>query len=253
MIVLAGGSGARFGAEKQYVLLADRPVVAWSVDRARSAAAADLATSGTTSGGGVVLVVPTHRLGEGFVGADVVVAGGSSRSASVRAGLAQVPDTAEVIVVHDAARPLASSALFASVIGAVLAGADAAVPGVAVTDTIRRRGGGIVDRSDLLRVQTPQGFRAGALREAHRHLAEATDDATLVELAGGTVAVVPGEITNIKLTDPTDLAVANVLLRLMMGSEPAAGAAPQGTTGGSSSEGPDRRGVPGAMGPGSIR
>lgn len=253
VIVVAAGTGARFGAEKQYVVLRDRPVLAWSVHGARRAFASpaavdtigtrpvlgrghlagrdgpDVPIEGGVSGvGGVVAVVPVHRVGEGSFGADVVVAGGSSRSASVRAGLSAVPATAEVIVVHDAARPLATAALFAAVIGAVIDGADAAVPGLEVTDTIRRKGGGTLDRSDLVRVQTPQAFRAGALRAAHQGPAEATDDATLVEQAGGTVVVVPGEMTNIKLTDPTDLAVAETLLNLRPCDAPPPSEAPPG-------------------------
>ncbi|MFN0028434.1 MAG: 2-C-methyl-D-erythritol 4-phosphate cytidylyltransferase [Acidimicrobiales bacterium] len=273
VIVVAGGSGARFGAEKQYVVLRDRPVLAWSVavgrtacipvgragadgvppvsgepagpgradppegDQERAAESVEGGVdvrgigrvtgehSGDSKGaamgsGGVVAVVPAHRVGDGSFGADVVVAGGSSRSASVRAGLAAVPPSASVIVVHDAARPLATPALLAAVIGAVLDGADAAVPGLEVTDTIRHRAGGTLDRSGLVRVQTPQAFRAEALRAAHRHPAEATDDATLVEQCGGSVVVVPGEPTNIKLTDPTDLAVAETLLQLMSRNGP---------------------------------
>lgn len=245
VIVVGGGSGARFGAEKQYALLGDHPVLAWSVAGARHAVStigqirgpgaqggaaleggavldgahggADVLGGAVQQGGtgGVVLVVPGHRLGEDSYGADAVVVGGSTRSASVRAGLAAVPPTAEVIVVHDAARPLATAALFAAVVGAVLGGADAAVPGLAVTDTIRRSGGGTLDRSELVRVQTPQAFRAEALRAAHHGQAEATDDATMVEQTGGTVRVVAGEGTNIKLTDPIDLAVAELLLATM--------------------------------------
>jgi 2-C-methyl-D-erythritol 4-phosphate cytidylyltransferase len=93
---------------------------------------------------------------------------------------------------------------------------------VAVTDTIRRRSGGAVDRSDLLAVQTPQGFRPGALRAAHAGEPEATDDVTLVESAGGKVVVVDGLPTNIKVTHPDDLVVAEALLAV----RPGAGGAP---------------------------
>ena len=130
----------------------------------------------------------------------------------MRAGLAAVPEAAEVIVVHDAARPLASEALFAAVVGAVRDGADAAVPGVPVTDTLRRRGGGLVDRDELVAVQTPQAFAADRLRAVHATEPEATDDASLVEAAGGRVVVVDGEPANRKITEPADLAVAAALL-----------------------------------------
>jgi 2-C-methyl-D-erythritol 4-phosphate cytidylyltransferase len=128
-----------------------------------------------------------------------------------------VPSSAEVIAVHDAARPLATPDLFRLVIAEVERGADAAVPGVPVVDTIRRvtggAGDGVVDRAHLVAVQTPQAFRAVALRRAHRGEPEASDDASLVEATGGKVVVVPGEIANRKITDPLDLVIADALLR----------------------------------------
>lgn len=195
-IVVAAGSGDRFGGPKQYELLAGRRVVDWSVDACRAAC------------DGVVLVVPPDRVADPEA-ADVVVAGGASRADSVRAGLAAVPDEADVIVVHDAARPRASAALFAAVIDAVRGGADGAVPALPVTDTVKRVAGDrvveTVDRADLVAVQTPQGFRAETLRKAHASGADATDDAALVEQAGGRVVVVPGEPGNGKITHPSDL------------------------------------------------
>lgn len=199
-IVVAAGSGQRFGGPKQYRPLAGRRVLDWSL--AAAAAAAD----------GVVLVVPPAEVGRPEPGATTVVAGAATRSGSVRAGLAAVPDEAEVVVVHDAARPLAEPCLFRAVVEAVEAGADAAVPGVPVADTLRRREGGVVDRDGLVAVQTPQAFRAAALRAAHAGEGEATDDATLVEAAGGKVVVVPGSSANLKITRPDDLVVAEALL-----------------------------------------
>jgi 2-C-methyl-D-erythritol 4-phosphate cytidylyltransferase len=139
--------------------------------------------------------------------------GGATRSASVRAGLAAVaPDASDdcVIVVHDAARPFATSELFQSVIDAVRSGADGAVPGLPVTDTVKEvddRGTitATLDRARLMTVQTPQAFRFATLRDAHRAGADATDDAALVEAIGGRVVVVPGEDTNRKITTPDDL------------------------------------------------
>ena len=142
----------------------------------------------------------------------IVTAGGSTRSESVRAGIAEVPEEADVILVHDAARPLAGDALFADVTAAVVSGADGAVPAVPVTDTIRHAGNGPLDRSQLRAVQTPQAFRADVLRRAHASGGEATDDATLVEAAGGKVLLVDGEPDNIKITTPGDLQVAEALL-----------------------------------------
>ena len=142
----------------------------------------------------------------------IVTAGGATRSDSVRAGIAAIPEDAQVIVVHDAARPLATPELFAAVTTAVAGGADGAVPAVPVTDTIRHTDGGPLDRSRLRAVQTPQAFRAGALRRAHEGAPEATDDATLVESAGGSVRLVAGEPDNLKITAPGDLHVAEALL-----------------------------------------
>jgi len=135
----------------------------------------------------------------------------------VRAGLAAVPSAAAVVVVHDAARPLAGRELFERVVAAVDAGADAAVPGVALSDTIKRVDGrrvtATVDRSGLVAVQTPQAFRAEILRRAHTGDPEATDDAALVEAMGGTVVVVEGDHRNLKITSPDDLVVARTLVR----------------------------------------
>ena len=198
VLVVAAGSGARFGRAKQYQPLGGRRVIDWSLATAAEA------------GDGVVAVVAKGAPDE--PGADITVVGGATRSASVRAGLAAVPPTAEVVVVHDAARPAASVELYAAVIGAVRRGADAAVPGVALTDTIRRRGGGLVDRDTLVAVQTPQAFAADRLRAVHADQPEATDDASLIDAAGGTVVLVEGEAHNRKITTPDDLVVAAALL-----------------------------------------
>lgn len=199
-IVVAAGSSSRFGRPKQYQPLGDGRVLDWALRAARQAS------------DGVVLVVPADQADDAEPSADRVVPGDASRSGSVRAGLAAVPPDAEVVVVHDGARPLATGELFASVIATVRDGAAAAVPAVPVTDTVRSRSGGPVDREDLVVVQTPQAFRAEALREAHAHGHQATDDASLVEARGGEVVLVPGSATNLKITYPTDLLVAEALL-----------------------------------------
>jgi 2-C-methyl-D-erythritol 4-phosphate cytidylyltransferase len=195
-VVVAAGSGDRYGAPKQYERLVGRRVLDWSLAVARASVA------------GVVLVVPAERVAEPEA-ADVVVAGGDTRSISVRAGLAAVPPEADVIVIHDAARPAAPRALFSAVVRAVNDGADGAVPGLPVVDTLKRVRDGIVvetiDRRGLVSVQTPQAFRASVLRAAHASGGEATDDAVLVEEHGGRIVIVPGVPTNIKLTSPDDL------------------------------------------------
>jgi len=205
-IVVAGGSGARFGGPKQFAELAGRTLVARAVDAAQAVC------------GGVVLVLPpADAAGDPTRwAADAVVAGGTTRSESVRAGLSAVPADADVIAVHDAARPLAAAPIWDAVIAAVAGGADGAIPAVPVTDTVKRvEADGTLttlDRSRLVTVQTPQAFAAGALRRAHAGGANATDDAALVEAFGGRVAVVAGASTNVKVTSSADLAVAAALL-----------------------------------------
>ena len=200
-IVVAGGSGERYGARKQYLPIGDERVLDWALRAAHAAT------------DGVVLVVPADRAEVPEPPATTVVAGGATRSASVRAGLAAVPEDAEVIVVHDAARPVPVPHVWQRVCEAVAAGADAAVPAMPVTDTLREIDGGTVDRSRLVAVQTPQAFRAGALRAAHATEADGTDDASLVEAAGGRVVVVEGDPTNIKITTEVDLRLAELLCR----------------------------------------
>jgi 2-C-methyl-D-erythritol 4-phosphate cytidylyltransferase len=160
---------------------------------------------------GVIVVVPADDAER-----EDAVAGGATRSDSVRAGLRAVPADATIICVHDAARPLASADLYRRVIDAIAEGADAAVPALAVSDTIKVVADGVVvstpDRGSLVAVQTPQAFRAGALRSAHEHGGDATDDAALVEALGGRVVVVAGEAINRKITVPDDLEWARRLV-----------------------------------------
>lgn len=199
VVVVAGGSGTRYGGAKQLEVLAGVRVLDRSLAVARAHA------------DGVVLVTTADRASVAEPLADQVVVGGASRADSVRAGLAAVPADAAVVVVHDAARPLASAALFASVIDAVRGGADAAITAIPVVDTIKRvQADRVVDtvaREELVAVQTPQAFRADVLRRAHADGGDATDDAALVERMGGSVVVVPGDPRNRKLTTPEDLLV----------------------------------------------
>jgi 2-C-methyl-D-erythritol 4-phosphate cytidylyltransferase len=202
-VVVAAGRGDRFGAPKQFLELAGARLV----DRAVIACTAVCDE--------VVVVLPPDTEWDGPPVA-AAVAGGATRSASVRAGLAALRGDPEVVLVHDAARPLATRAIFDAVVAAVRAGADAAVPGVPVADTLKRVEGrrvvATVDRDTLVAVQTPQAFRADLLRTAHAHAGDATDDAALVEAAGGVVVVVPGEATNFKVTDPADFDRAAAVL-----------------------------------------
>ena len=206
-IVVAGGSGSRFGHDvpKQFATLGGLRLLDWALFAAGAACT------------GVVAVLPTAHLDATLPVGVVAVAGGTTRSRSVRAGLAAVPPEAEIVVVHDAARPLASEALFERVIGAVRDGADGAVPGVPVPDTVKRvnAAGQVVetpDRATLRAVQTPQAFAAAVLRRAHAAGGDATDDAALVEAIGGSVVVVEGDPANLKVTGQDDLARAELLL-----------------------------------------
>jgi 2-C-methyl-D-erythritol 4-phosphate cytidylyltransferase len=211
-VVVGGGGGTRFGGPKQFAELGGRSLVERSVDACRPVS------------DGVVLVLPEGSTDHRF-GADVVVAGGSTRSASVRNGLAAVPDSADVVIVHDAARPLAPRALFSAVLAALddpaVGGALCACP---LTDTVKEIDcaapsegvlGDVVatlDRERLVAVQTPQAFRASLLRKAHEGAGEATDDGSLVEALGATVRVVAGDPRNVKVTTTADLAYAEHLL-----------------------------------------
>jgi 2-C-methyl-D-erythritol 4-phosphate cytidylyltransferase len=193
-VVVAAGAGARFGGPKQFEELGGRRVLDWAVE------AAGTATDG------VVVVLPPERAGDG-------VAGGATRSESVRRGLEHVPADATIVCVHDAARPFATAELFRRVVAAVVGGADGAVPGLPLADTVKEvDAAGLVvatpERARLVSVQTPQAFRAEVLRKAHATGGEGTDDAALVEAIGGRVVAVAGEPENQKLTTPDDLVVA---------------------------------------------
>lgn len=214
-VLLAGGSGQRFGSLKQFDSLAGVRVI----DRAARTAAAAC--------DGVVAVLPADSLAtaDGQIpDATVVVAGGSTRSESVRAGLAAIPSDATVILVHDAARPLATADLFARVIAQVQSGVTAVVPAVQVVDTIRvvssetagsdsaGSDSAVIDRDLLRAVQTPQGFQAALLRRAYDSDGEATDDAGLVQALGARITLIAGERSNLKLTERADRIIAAALL-----------------------------------------
>lgn len=216
-IIVAAGEGSRFGGRKQFTDLCGRPLLQWSVDLFDSvpeiAATVIVAPPGQVS--------ELQELARTSSKVIAVVAGGESRTGSVRNGLAAVPLDANVILVHDAARPLASAALVRRTIEA-LESFDGVVPGVPVTDTIKVVEGDLVkatvDRDTLRAVQTPQGFRASVIRLTHGSGAEvnsaATDDAAILEQAGYKVGIVEGEAGNIKITYPQDLETARTLAGL---------------------------------------
>ena len=214
-IVVAAGSASRFGGEipKQYRMLGDGRVLDHS-----------LALMRQRCGDRVVLVVRADRLGDEEPEAGVVVGGGVTRTDSVRAGLGAVPSSATVILVHDAARPLVPVEVVDRLVLAIAEGADGAVPGIAVVDTVKviDESGVIVAtplRATLRAVQTPQAFRADMLRRVYLAGNDATDDAALVELAGGRVVIVDGDPMARKITTDDDLEWLSEQLRLGAATE----------------------------------
>jgi 2-C-methyl-D-erythritol 4-phosphate cytidylyltransferase len=206
-LLVAAGSGERLGAgvPKAFVPLAGRPMLEWSVEAMRAAGIEEI----------VVALPPGAAAPRGCVG----VAGGTTRSASVRNALAAALED-EQVVVHDAARPLVTAAHFLGTLAA-LEHADAAIAAAPLTDTVKEAGvdrlvTATLDRSSLWAVQTPQAFRRAVLERAlavsDEVLAAATDDAWLVERAGGSVLVVESSPENLKVTTPHDLRVAELLL-----------------------------------------
>jgi 2-C-methyl-D-erythritol 4-phosphate cytidylyltransferase len=215
-LIVAAGRGERLGADgpKALVELAGRSLLRRSVDLMLAVSEIDRI---------VVALPPGVPAPEGTVG----VEGGAVRSESVARGLATVAgsgDPGDLVVVHDAARPLASAELVRRSLEALAgedgANLDAAIAAAPVSDTVKRVNEGVVvqtlDRSELWAVQTPQVFRRAALERAldvsTEILAQATDDAWLVERLGGRVAIVPSSSENLKITTPLDLALAELLI-----------------------------------------
>ncbi len=197
-IVVAAGRGSRFGGPKHELLLGGRPLWEWA--------------RRTLLEGGVSKVVVVGDVPDG-------IPGGDRRRDSVAAGLATIPESIPVVVVHDAARPLADPSLVGRVLERLAVGDVAGVvPGVAVRDTLKQVAYGrvltTIDRDPLISVQTPQAFQAAALRAAHTaHDGDASDDAMLLEWAGEAVAWVEGDPGNLKVTYPDDLRVLEAMIR----------------------------------------
>jgi 2-C-methyl-D-erythritol 4-phosphate cytidylyltransferase len=219
LVVAAAGRGERLGASqpKAFVPLGGSPIVLHTL---RRLAALDVFVRA------IVVVPETHiavfrelAAAEPWPFHVETVAGGSERQESVRRGLAALADDCEFVVVHDAVRPFVSPQLVVACLEAARS-RGAAVAALPVRDTVKRAAGTVVtatvDRRGMWMVQTPQAFRLALLREAHRRAAEtghaATDDAAVVEWAGGLVEVVPGEPENVKITGPADLCYAERLL-----------------------------------------
>lgn len=196
-ILLAAGRGERFGGPKVQATLGGRPLWVWALDALQAGGVDEVIVVGPIPGG---------------------IPGGDRRRDSVAAGLSALPPDATHVVIHDAARPLAGSELVTSVIARLGVGdVDGVVPAVDVTDTVKRVGDGVVEgtveRDGLATVQTPQGFVIESLRAAHAaHPGDAPDDAYLVELWGGRVAVVAGDPANLKVTLPGDLELLTRML-----------------------------------------
>ncbi|MGI8881949.1 MAG: 2-C-methyl-D-erythritol 4-phosphate cytidylyltransferase [Jatrophihabitans sp.] len=221
-LLLAAGAGERLARDRPKALceVGGRTLLEHSLSALRA----------HPSIGAIVVTAPADHAqriveltaGDPFV---TVISGGRTRQDSVRLGLGVLAEEADVVLVHDAARPFITGACIDRVLAALEAGADAAVPAVPVTDTIKRIAAdgavvGTVDRGELRAVQTPQGFRRTALAAAHQfarmaNLHDVSDDAGLIERHGGRVVVVDGDAEAFKITRPLDLALAELTLRSM--------------------------------------
>jgi 2-C-methyl-D-erythritol 4-phosphate cytidylyltransferase len=213
-LIVAAGSGERlgYGRPKALVTLAGRPMLEWSVAALQSVLDVEQ----------IVVALPADELGAAPPGT-IAVAGGAVRSESVRAAL-RASSQGDPVIVHDAARPVASAELFERALDELeRSGADAAIAAAPVTDTIKEAGedgrtvARTLERSRLWAVQTPQVFRRAALERALAEasddvLGAATDDAWLIERGGGVVRLVPSDPENLKVTTPADLVVAERLL-----------------------------------------
>jgi 2-C-methyl-D-erythritol 4-phosphate cytidylyltransferase len=226
VIVPAAGRGERLGpgAPKALRVLGGVPMLVHAVRALASARSVDLVVVAAPEDGvaEVVALLGEHGLldADGGRAGAMVVAGGDTRQDSVARALHALPVDVDVVLVHDAARPLVPTSLVDSVAFAVRDGAEAVVPGLAVADTVkavdpREVVTATLDRASLRAIQTPQGFRRTTLTAAHAAAdpdAPATDDAGLVELVGGTVLVVAGDEEAFKVTRPLDLLLAEAVL-----------------------------------------
>ena len=208
-VLVAAGRGERLGGDrpKAFVRLGELPLLAEPLRRLDGAELVDAVVVVVPAGWEEPAILLAEELGASKVTA--CVTGGDTRAASVRAGTDEVPEDAAVILVHDAARPLLPEDVIPRLIAALGEGFDGAVPGVPVSDTVKRTDGDVIvetlDRSELVAVQTPQAFVAPVLRSAVARGGDATDCASLVEAVGGRVKVVPGDERLLKVTTDADL------------------------------------------------
>jgi 2-C-methyl-D-erythritol 4-phosphate cytidylyltransferase len=209
-LLVAAGAGERLGIDrpKAFALLAGRPLLAESLDRLDRCPWVDAIVVAAPPG----WEEPVILLSEELAATKVVscVTGSDTRAGSVRAALAEVTDDALVVLVHDAARPLVDDAVVERVLGPLSEGFEGAVPALPIADTVKRVEGVVVvetvSRAGLVAAQTPQAFLAPALRRAYEgKLADATDCSSLVERAGGRIAVVDGDPRLLKVTTSADL------------------------------------------------
>ncbi len=216
-VLVAAGRGERLGGDrpKAFIGLGKRVLLAESLERLEASEWIDA----------VVVVVPeeweepaillAEELNAGKVNS--VVAGGATRADSVRAGVAEIPDDALIVLVHDAARPLLPQEVIGRVLGGLAEDWDGVVAGVPLADTVKRvdqhgRVAETVDRTGLYAIQTPQAFAVATLRDALLRGGDASDCAGLVEAAGGRVRVVEGDPRLVKITTASDLAFVETLL-----------------------------------------
>ena len=212
-ILVAAGSGDRLCADrpKAFVALGGRVLLAESLERLDSSAWIDAVVVAVPADWEEAAIVLAEELVASKVAA--VVTGGATRAESVRAALEEIPDDALVVIVHDAARPLVDDAVIERVLAPLAEGYDGVVPGLTLTDTVKRVEGGVVaetvDRASLVTVQTPQAFAATSLRAAYRGTEpiDASDCASLVEARGGKIRVVEGDLRLLKVTTGADLAL----------------------------------------------
>jgi len=221
-VVPAAGKGMRLGSQipKALIPILGKPMLSWTIAALEQTPIVDA----------IVIVAPSEalddfeklRIGEGWRKVVAIVAGGLDRQQSVWNGLQAMPERTEWVIVHDAARPLVKPSLIFAVWEAAQEIGTAAIAALPCTDTVKRTLDGVLiaetlDREQLWLAQTPQVFAAELLREAHEQALKdgctATDDAMLVERMGVPIRLVPGDPTNIKITHPTDLLLAEAILK----------------------------------------
>jgi 2-C-methyl-D-erythritol 4-phosphate cytidylyltransferase len=208
-VIVAAGRGERLGLDrpKAFAKLNDRPLLAESLERLEASDWIDAIVVAAPPDWEEPVILLAEELGCGKVVA--AVPGGDTRTASVRAALAEVPDDAAVVLVHDAARPVLAEDVIERLLTTLNEGWDGVVPGLPIADTVKRVDGDevveTVDRKSLVISQTPQAFVWPVLREAAAGAEDATDCSALVEARGGRIKVVPGDPRLVKITDAADL------------------------------------------------